>query len=442
VSASPRWTNPSVIRFSGEEDPVKLIVRKASTVVIDAMDAGWSGPPFDPVALADFLGIGVVPKDDVADARTVPVGPGFRIEFNPNRPKGRVRYSIAHEIAHTLFPDCAKRVRNRVAHEGLTQEDRELEALCNIAAAEFLMPMGSFPVLTGHDLAMGPLSELRRTFEVSMEAVFIRAVQLTSNSCAAFCCSRNETRSRYVIDYMIPSQSWTKVVVRGATVPLHSVVEECTSIGYTARGIENWTPMLRGITVECMGIPSYPGASVPRVVGILSEDSASTPSMVFVAGDAIKLRRGGKHIIAHVVNHQTPTWGGRGFARALRNRWPTVQNDFRAWAKSTPSRLTLGNAHATPVDDNNVVFSMIAQRGYGASDAPRVQYKVLERCLQRLADVAVQSGAIVHMPRIGTGHGGGSWEVIEELVRRTLCSRGLQVRVYTLPQATGHRPPA
>src|SRR5207245_1567973 len=35
----------------------------------------------------------------------------IQIEFNPNKPKGRLRYSIAHELAHTLFPDRAEAVR-------------------------------------------------------------------------------------------------------------------------------------------------------------------------------------------------------------------------------------------------------------------------------------------------------------------------------------------
>ena len=114
------WTNASVrelLKIVGESDPVRAITQRAREVALDAMDKGWTGPPFDPLQLADHLGIAISPRYDVRDARTLP-GPagGVRVEFNPNRPSARVRYSIAHEIAHTLFPDCRDRIRQRSLH--------------------------------------------------------------------------------------------------------------------------------------------------------------------------------------------------------------------------------------------------------------------------------------------------------------------------------------
>jgi hypothetical protein len=47
-----------------------------------------------------------VPREDLYDARLVPAEGGrVRLEFNPTRPRGRVRFTIAHELAHTFFPD-------------------------------------------------------------------------------------------------------------------------------------------------------------------------------------------------------------------------------------------------------------------------------------------------------------------------------------------------
>src|SRR5690606_23737670 len=126
-------------------DPIEMISERARALVLKAFDAGWEGPPFDPFHLADLLRIEAIPKHDVGDARTVPVGrSGFRIEFNPSRPRERLRYSVAHEIAHTLFPDCAERVRHRASRAEIVGDEWQLEALCNVAAAEFLMPIGSF----------------------------------------------------------------------------------------------------------------------------------------------------------------------------------------------------------------------------------------------------------------------------------------------------------
>src|SRR4051794_24257145 len=157
----------------------------ARDVVVRAIDNGWTGPPFDPLTLADQLKVAVVPRDDVDDARTVPLGASaYRIEFNPSKPRGRLRYSVAHEIAHTFFSDCGQRVRNRVAHSEATTDEWQLEALCNIGAAEILMPMGMLPRLEAPDLSVDNLMSLRKRFDVSTEALFIRVVRLTAAPCA------------------------------------------------------------------------------------------------------------------------------------------------------------------------------------------------------------------------------------------------------------------
>ena len=95
IGRSTAWTHPSVLALAGDLDPVEVITDKARDVAMLAYDRGWTGPPFDPFALADFLKIKVVARYDVRDARTVPVGRSdMRIEFNPSRARGRLRYSI------------------------------------------------------------------------------------------------------------------------------------------------------------------------------------------------------------------------------------------------------------------------------------------------------------------------------------------------------------
>lgn len=137
------WTNGSVKALAGDSDPVHAITERARTLAIKAIQEGWSGPPYDPFALAEYMNIAVVAREDIPEARTVPAGAGYVIEFNPNRPRSRVKYSIGHELAHTLFPDCSERVRNRVTHRDMKGDDWQLETLCNIGAAELLMPVGS-----------------------------------------------------------------------------------------------------------------------------------------------------------------------------------------------------------------------------------------------------------------------------------------------------------
>ena len=44
------WTNKSVLEFAGEANPIELVEAKARALVLKARDAGWSGPPYSPLA--------------------------------------------------------------------------------------------------------------------------------------------------------------------------------------------------------------------------------------------------------------------------------------------------------------------------------------------------------------------------------------------------------
>lgn len=432
------WTNRSVRLMAGDADPIATLVNRARQLIRRAMDAGWSGPPFDPIALAEILRIPVVPRHDVRDARTVPVGQsGTRIEFNPNRPPMRVRYSVAHEIAHTLFPDCGELVRNRAAYHEMSGDDAQLESLCNIGAAEILMPAGS---LLAEDLPE-PSSEsiinLRRRYQVSTEALVIRLAKMSAAPLAAFCASRPEVRSgRYHLDYLIASPAWQAPLGAGSLVPDSSVVTGCTAIGFTGSGREQWQRGQR-VSVECIAIPPYPGRRYPRVVGLLSSTSHRTdPLLVEVRGDALEPRVKGPRIIAHIVNDATANWGGGGFASNLRQRYPEVQEDFRHRAAPRRSALTLGQSHITEIEPHFWVFHMVAQHGYGPADKPRLRYSALQEGLEALANFAVLKGASVHMPRIGTGQAGGSWDVIRDMIAEALSARGVRATVYVPPNQT------
>ncbi len=54
-------------------------------------------------------GVSVRLNAALADARVFWANDGYEIEYNPHRPRGRVNFSIAHEIAHTFFRIAPKR---------------------------------------------------------------------------------------------------------------------------------------------------------------------------------------------------------------------------------------------------------------------------------------------------------------------------------------------
>ncbi|MEN6428392.1 MAG: ImmA/IrrE family metallo-endopeptidase [Phycisphaerales bacterium] len=435
------WTNPSVRRISSSDDPVSDFVTITRRIVFEAMQKGWKGPPFDPFKLADTLHIDVAPTEDVLDARTVPAPGGkVRIEFNPNRPIARVRYSVAHEIAHTFFPDCREYVRERRAKSSGGSDEWQLEMLCNVGAAELLMPIGSFQNLEQESLNIDTLTRLRKDYDVSTEALLLRAIRLTNSACFVFCSSRQkiaDSYGRYKLDYAVFSRGVNAKLPPGVLLPKGSQVENCTAIGYTAKGDEVWPGAVGKVHVECVGLPPYPGHRFPRVAGIstlFARESAESSRIEYVKGDATRPRGGGNKMIAFVINDRGRSWGA-GFARAVQKKWPQVLNDFQDWLGSHPRDFALGNIATARIDTALMAVMMISQQGYGESTKPRIRYEALEKCLSHLAEEAIKFRASVHMPRIGSGQAGGSWWVIRELIDATLVKRGISVTVYELPES-------
>ena len=432
-----QWTNPSVVAFALGADPVRAIRSKARQTVVEATEWGWQGPPYDPFQLAELLEISVLPNDAVVDARIVPIAGGLRIEFNPNRPHGRVRYSVAHELAHTLFPDCAEMVRNRTPSIEFRDDTWQLELLCNIGAAELLMPTG-YTDLENEGVDIDNLLRLRDEFDVSTEAILLRIAKLTSIPCAVFTAARVSMSSSFPsfrIDYSVPSRTWDVGISSNFRVESSSVLEECTAIGFTAKGTESWGSQLPVFDVQCVGIPPFPGDRFPRIAGVLTSENALQPSALqidYLFGDARKPRGTGKRIIAHVVNDGTPNWGG-GFALEVAKEWSFIQEEFRDWVEQDRSNLSLGKILWAQIEEDLSIVHMVAQRGYGLSTRPRIRYAALSNALDRLQEIAWQQGASVHMPRIGTGQAGGNWELIRELIDERLVRRGTPVSVYALP---------
>lgn len=438
--AAPVWTNASVKRLAGDADPVEAMQQRARRMVLEAQEHGWSGPPFDPFELAALLKLKVAPRSDIPDARTVPLSDGgLEIEYNPNRPAARVRFSLAHEIAHTLFPDCAETIRNRSKADLAASDEWQLETLCNIGAAELLMPVGSLPNSAVSKIGIDQVLELRAKFDVSTEAILLRLARVTDSPCAVFAASRVEEgkdAGRYRIDYARLAGGFTARLPAGALLPASTVLAECTAIGFTAKRSEAWPQVGSTVRVEALGIPPFPGRVFPRVVGVLvnptSPDSAR-PKIEYLSGDATAPRGQGRKIIAQVVNDRTPRWGA-GFALAIARKYPEAQSEFIAWAGLDRNNLKLGKCHVTPIGDGTVeVYHIVAQHGYGPSKQPRIRYEALETGLAEVGAHALRVGATVHMPRIGCGEAGGTWGVVEELISEHLLHQHVRVTVYDLP---------
>lgn len=439
MTKTAAWTNKSVKMFAGDKDPVQKMEETARNTVLRALDAGWNGPPFDPIQLAGYLNLGLTPNNDIPDARTISNERGeLIIEFNPARPRGRMRFSVAHEIAHSFFEDCAEAIRNRETkkrHSSLT-DNWQLEMLCNLGAAELIMPIGSNPKFENGNLSLYELMEFRKEYEVSTEALLVRYIKLTNRPIAMFCANHIDSgtsKGHYRIDYMIPSKRWPYQTLQNVILDKTDVLSECTAVGYISSGKEKWADMPKKLNIECVGLPHYPGALFPRVAGFVSVPDARSHKLNTInyhRGDATHPGGTGKRIIAHIVNDATPNWGGRGFAVALKRRYGHVQSDFKNWVEAFRDEFRLGKSYLSPINEDISCFSMVAQRGYKSTGYPLIRYDALRECLETLSDVAVENNASIHMPRIGTGNAGGRWEIIQELLSDILLSKGIEVNVY------------
>lgn len=68
-----------------------------------------------------------------------------------------------------------------------------VRAVCNTAAAEFLMPMGSIGYLPRPNLEIDNLLKLRQNYDVSTKAILLRAIHVANWPRAAFSASRTGT---------------------------------------------------------------------------------------------------------------------------------------------------------------------------------------------------------------------------------------------------------
>lgn len=167
-----------------------------------------------------------------------------------------------------------------------------------------------------------------------------------------------------------------------------------------------------------------------------------TPSnaITYCVGDATVPIGGGPALIAHVCN-DVGAWGA-GFVCALSKRWKQPESEYRRWFNKAPAdmpKFALGEVQFVQVTNEISVANMIGQHGISRRSnmrsSPPVRYEAIDHALEKVGEIASRTKASVHMPRIGCGLAGGSWELIEPLVIKRLCQRGITVTVYDLKES-------
>lgn len=184
--AGHRYSDPdvlSLIQAAGKlVDPRSAVLNQARRVNAEyrSHDATFTDPLQRIKIIASLAGIQVKPmnierrRSEPCDAVLIPTASGQQILYNPDRPPQRVAFSIAHEVAHTFFPTSTAGARFRNIHTSDSKEANELERLCDLGAAELLMPIEDFRLAAVGSYGLAMVERCSRTFGSSFEATAYR----------------------------------------------------------------------------------------------------------------------------------------------------------------------------------------------------------------------------------------------------------------------------
>jgi IrrE N-terminal-like domain len=148
-------------------DPIDAAKKRATRLVTES---GIREPPFRPALYGSLCNVQeIVQKRMEIDGRLIPTSRGFKIELRKDRPHVRKNFTCAHEIAHTFFYEAAP------ALKAFDIQDREEEFLCNVAAAELLMPAVTFKRIAAEfEVSATSVLEISQLFETSVTSTVVR----------------------------------------------------------------------------------------------------------------------------------------------------------------------------------------------------------------------------------------------------------------------------
>ena len=247
--------DPSIrelVRRDGTGRPVEEIVRSLARQklaeadeILGQIDEHWSPPPFDPFLVAQALGIRCAPvrRPDLAEAMIFVKEGVPTILYREERSSVRTNFNIYHEIAHTLFPDYQYNDFYRSARRPkLFEPEGQLEYLCDVAAAEFLMPMDFFcRDLDERGFGAAQVNYFCQRYGASLEAVCLRMVEANAADCALALMEyqpsqrkgqRKERGQQVRVIYTAPSEQFRRHCL---FIPISLLLENRSCIHQAAR---------------------------------------------------------------------------------------------------------------------------------------------------------------------------------------------------------------
>ena len=149
----------------------------------------------------------------------------------------------------------------------------------------------------------------------------------------------------------------------------------------------------------------------------------------YLTGDATSPKTNGNKIIVHICN-DIGAWG-KGFVLAISRKWNRPKNEYQSWCKSSDN-FNLGEVQFVKVENDIWIANLIGQHKINKDEFgnPPIRYDAVLSGLNKIANFAMKINATVHMPRIGCGLAGGTWNKIEPLLNQSLIFNDIETYVY------------
>lgn len=296
------WLHPAVqALLAAEPDlecPREAVRRKAAGIRAKAVVQGWRGPPFDMNILASLLGMRVEPADWLTGEQDgcLVIGNPTTIYVGQTLRSHRRRFTIAHEIVHTLLPGVDLKPGKRYWMSYQFEAQSPVEQLCQVGASELLMPSSDVEeVLAGEAGYLDAAGRMGSRFEVSLEAATRNLVDLSNGGSAMVVLKKmhKPAERRDPIQHCLPGlesplpekrlrvfYSWTSRPWEDRFFPQYKSVPE-SSVAYTAldsqsyhevfSGTEDWSEVggVATCRVQASMMRSAPGSE--KVLCVVSD---------------------------------------------------------------------------------------------------------------------------------------------------------------------------
>ncbi len=164
--------------------------------------------------------------------------------------------------------------------------------------------------------------------------------------------------------------------------------------------------------------------------------------LTYKVGDVRTPEEAKPFIIPHCVNDCEGGVMGSGVAYALFSKWQPVKDEYHRWAIDdrdggyTSGPFRLGEIQVIKVDKGICVANMVGQRECSNFHGiPPVRYEAIRDCLWHLRDwLEVQKRKYnICSPRFASDLAGGSWTIVESIIKSIFEKTSFEWTIYTLP---------